>query len=187
MRKSILIIILVLAMIACKKEQIVQNNSYVSHSLDSILNEYVEINKLKDQTENNSFYFSKQSYEISFFKKEFDTIVIVGRIPFYASDFFAYNSNSFLERRLGLKNLDLIQNPIYMGSFRYKNNPVHIYDVRDKVGKTEYFFENLKSEDFKEYYIKEQFIGDTMASFWIYKIKNKKFVLEKKTKPYMYQ
>lgn len=187
MRKSILILIVVMAMIACKKEQIVEKKRYVSHSLDSILNEYVEINKLRQKVDKDSFYLSKQSYEVSFFKKEFDTIVIVGRIPFYASNFFADNSFSFLESRLEINNIELIQNPIYMGSFRYKNNPVHIYDVRDKVGKKEYFFENLKTEDFKEYYIKEQFIGDTMASFWIYKIKNKKFVLEKKTKPYMYE
>ena len=186
MRKSILILILVIALIACKKEQIVEKKSYVSHSLDSILNEYVEINKLRQKVDKDSFYLSKQSYEISFFKKEFDTIVIVGRIPFYANNFFADNSFSFLESRLEINNIELIQNPIYMGSFRYKNNPVHIYDVRDKVGKKEYFFENLKTEDFKEYHIKEQFIGDTLASFWIYKLKNKKFVLEKKTKPYMY-
>ena len=187
MRKSILIIILVVALIACKNEQILQKNSYVSQSLDSILNEYVEINKLKHQTENNSFYFSKQSYEISFFKKDFDTIVIIGRIPFYANDFFADNSFESLERILDLKNIDAKKNSIYMGSFRYKNSPVHIYDVRDKVGKKEYFFDNLKTEDFSEYYTKEGFIGGTMASFWIYKIKNKKFVLERKTKPYMYE
>lgn len=187
MKKSIVCILLTIVLTSCEKEKIVNKNLYVSSSLDSILNEYVKINKLKQKVDNDSFYLSKQSYEISFFKKEYDTIAIVGRIPFYASDFFATNSNSFLERRLDLNKLELTQNPIYMGSFQYKNNPVHIYDVRDKVGKKEYFFDNLKTEDFKEYYIKEEFIGDTMASFWIYKIKNKKFILEKKTKPYRYE
>ena len=187
MKKSIVYILLTMVLISCKKEQIGNKNLCVSSSLDSILNEYVEINKLRQKVDKDSFYLSKQSYEISFFKKEYDTIAIIGRIPFYANDFFAVNSNSFLERRLDLKSLDLIQNPIYMGSFQYKNNPVHIYDVRDKVGKKEYFFDNLKTEDFKEYYIKEEFIGDTMASFWIYKIKNGKFILEKKTKPYSYE
>lgn len=173
--------------ISCKKTAIEKTPRYVSHSLDRILNEYAAANKLRQKVDKDSFYLSKQSYEIAFFRKKNDTLAIIGRIPFYANNFFADNSNSFLERRLGLNSLELIQNPIYMGSFRYKNNPVHIYDVRDKVGKKEYFFDNLKTEDFKEYYIKEQFIGDTMASFWIYKIKNQKFILEKKTKPYRYE
>lgn len=187
MKKQVLYLIFIIILTGCKNENSGNNQLFVSKSLDSILNEYVKINKLRQKIDNDSFYLSKQSYEISFFKKEYDTIAIIGRMPFYASDFFAGNSNSFLERRLDLKSVELTQNPIYMGSFQYKNNPVHIYDVRDKVGKKEYFFDNLKTEDFKEYYIKEQFIGDTMASFWIYKIKNRKFILEKKTKPYVYQ
>lgn len=187
MKKQVLYLIFIIILTGCKNENSVNNQLFVSKSLDSILNEYVKINKLRQKVDNDSFYLSKQSYEISFFKKEYDTIAIIGRMPFYASDFFAGNSNSFLERRLDLKSVELTQNPIYMGSFQYKNNPVHVYDVRDKVGKKEYFFDNLKTEDFKEYYIKEQFIGDTMASFWIYKIKNKKFILEKKTKPYVYE
>ena len=164
MKKSIVYILLVMALISCKKQQIVNKNLYVSSSLDSILNEYVKINKLRQKVDKDSFYLSKQSYEISFFKKEYDTILIIGRIPFYASDFFADNSNSFLESRLGIKNLELTENPIYMGSFHYKNNPVHIYDVRDKVGKKEYFFDNLKTEDFKEYYIKP-FIAFSNSKF----------------------
>lgn len=187
MKKQVLYLIFIIILTGCKNENSVNNQLFVSKSLDSILNEYVKINKLRQKVDNDSFYLSKQSYEISFFKKEYDTIAIIGRIPFYATDFFAGNSNSFLERRLDLKSVELTQNPIYMGSFQYKNNPVHVYDVRDKVGKKEYFFDNLKTEDFKEYYIKEQFIGDTMASFWIYKIKNRKFILEKKTKPYVYE
>lgn len=187
MKKQVLYLIFIIILTGCKNENSGNNQLFVSKSLDSILNEYVKINKLRQKIDNDSFYLSKQSYEISFFKKEYDTIAIIGRMPFYASDFFAGNSNSFLERRLDLKSVELTHNPIYMGSFQYKNNPVHIYDVRDKVGKKEYFFDNLKTEDFKEYYIKEQFIGDTMASFWIYKIKNKKFILEKKTKPYVYE
>lgn len=187
MKKQVLYLIFIIILTGCKNENSGNNQLFVSKSLDSILNEYVKINKLRQKIDNDSFYLSKQSYEISFFKKEYDTIAIIGRMPFYASDFFAGNSNSFLERRLDLKSVELTHNPIYMGSFQYKNNPVHIYDVRDKVGKKEYFFDNLKTEDFKEYYIKEEFIGDTMASFWIYKIKNKKFILEKKTKPYVYQ
>jgi hypothetical protein len=187
MKKHVLYLIFIIILTGCKNENSGNNQLFVSKSLDSILNEYVKINKLRQKIDNDSFYLSKQSYEISFFEKEYDTIAIIGRIPFYATDFFAENSFERIERRLGLKRLELIQNPIYMGSFQYKNNPVHIYDVRDKVGKKEYFFDNLKTEDFKEYYIKEEFIGDTMASFWIYKIKNKKFILEKKTKPYVYQ
>jgi hypothetical protein len=187
MKKQVLYLIFIIILTGCKNENSGNNQLFVSKSLDSILNEYVKINKLRQKVDNDSFYLSKQSYEISFFKKEYDTIAIIGRMPFYASDFFAGNSNSFLERRLDLKSVELTQNPIYMGSFQYKNNPVHVYDVRDKVGKKEYFFDNLKTEDFKEYYIKEQFIGDTMASFWIYKIKNRKFILEKKTKPYVYE
>ena len=187
MKKQVLYLIFIIILTGCKNENSGNNQLFVSKSLDSILNEYVKINKLRQKVDNDSFYLSKQSYEISFFKKEYDTIAIIGRMPFYASDFFAGNSNSFLERRLDLKSVELTHNPIYMGSFQYKNNPVHIYDVRDKVGKKEYFFDNLKTEDFKEYYIKEQFIGDTLASFWIYKIKNKKFILEKKTKPYVYE
>lgn len=187
MKKQVLYLIFIIILTGCKNENSGNNQLFVSKSLDSILNEYVKINKLRQKIDNDSFYLSKQSYEISFFKKEYDTIAIIGRMPFYASDFFAGNSNSFLERRLDLKSVELTHNPIYMGSFQYKNNPVHIYDVRDKVGKKEYFFDNLKTEDFKEYYIKEEFIGDTMASFWIYKIKNKKFILEKKTKPYVYE
>ena len=187
MKKQVLYLIFIIILTGCKNENSGNNQLFVSKSLDSILNEYVKINKLRQKIDNDSFYLSKQSYEISFFKKEYDTIAIIGRMPFYASDFFAGNSNSFLERRLDLKSVELTQNPIYMGSFQYKNNPVHVYDVRDKVGKKEYFFDNLKTEDFKEYYIKEQFIGDTMASFWIYKIKNRKFILEKKTKPYVYE
>ncbi len=186
MRKRIFYLLLIIIM-SCKKNQFIDKKLYVSFAIDSILKEYVEINKLNQRTDKDSLYMSKQSYEIAFFKKQNDTIAIIGRIPFYATDFFAANSNSFLEDRLDLKNIELTQNPIYMGSFQYKNNPVHIYDVRDKVGKKEYFFDNLKTESFKEYFIKEEFIGDTMASFWIYKIKNKKFILEKKTKPYIYE
>lgn len=172
MKKQVLYLIFIIILTGCKNENRGNSQLFVSSSLDSILNEYLEINKLRQKVDKDSFYLSKQSYEISFFKKENDTLVIIGRIPFYATDFFADNSFESLESRLGIKSLELIQNPIYMGSFQYKNNPVHIYDVRDKVGKKEYFFDNLKTEDFKEYYIKEQFIGDTMASFWIYKIKN---------------
>ena len=110
MKKSIACILLILTLISCKKEQIVNTNLYVSPSLDSILNEYVEINKLRQKIDKDSFYLSKQSYEISFFKKEDDTLVIIGRIPFYATDFFADNSFESLESRLGIKSLELIQN-----------------------------------------------------------------------------
>lgn len=187
MRNIIFYLLLMMVITGCKKNQFVNKKQYVSFAVDSILNEYVEANKLRQRIDEDSIYISKQSYEIAFFKKQKDTIAIIGRIPFYVTDFFATNSNSFLEEILDLKNIELTQNPIYMGSFMYKNNPVHIYDIRDKVGKKEYFFNNLKTENFKEYYIKEEFIGDTMASFWIYKIKNKKFILEKKTKPYVYE
>lgn len=187
MQNYIFYLVIIAMLLSCKKHVINQEKKFVSSGIDSILNEYVTINKLRQKVGEDSMYLSKQSYELAFFKKENDTLFIIGRIPFYANNFFADNSFEILESRLDLKNIELKENPIYMGSFEFKNNPVHIYDVRNKVGKKEYFFDNLKTEDFKEYYIKEMFVGDTLASFWIYKVNNNKFILEKKTKPYSYE
>ncbi len=188
MEKIILSIIFIIALLltSCKKDNSTRKNEYVSNEIVNIIDIYSKENKLRLKTGKDSLYVSKQSYELSFYRIGQDTVMYIGRIPFYSNDIFLYANNSSLYKELGFKNNDFMKNPTYMGTFFYKDYPIHIYDIRDKVGRKEYNFNNLISEDFKDYYITDPFIGDTMASFWVYKIKNGKFELYKETYPFKY-